>query len=143
MEKELLGTGHAWEKEFPYTSGGPAPWTQICKVKGGTLSFIAGQVAYDDSGRIVGARNMRDQAEQAYNNVRDALKSAGARVSDIVCERVYVPDMEAYIRRGEEVREKFYADAGVTTLPPMTLIGVKRLAIKELMIEVEVIAVTE
>ncbi len=65
------------------------------------------------------------------------------RVSDIVCERIYVPDMEAYTTKAHKVRAKFYSDNGVTTLPPMTLIGVNRLSQKNLLIEVETIAVTE
>jgi 2-iminobutanoate/2-iminopropanoate deaminase len=142
MEKELIGTGHAWEKDFPFTAGGPAPWTQICKIRDGALVFIAGQVAYDDLGRIIASDNMKAQAKLAYSNVKDALESAGAKVNDIVCERIYVPDMEAYMKRGHSVRAKFYADAGVVTLPPMTLIGVNRLAHKDLMIEIEVIAAT-
>jgi 2-iminobutanoate/2-iminopropanoate deaminase len=143
MEKQLLGTGHTWEKDYPYTQGGPAPWTQICKVRAGTLVFIAGQVAYDDLGRIIASDNMQAQAELVYKNVKDALESAGAKVSDIVCERAYVPDMEAYKINATKVRAKFYADSGVATLPPMTLIGVNRLAHKDLMIEVEVIAALE
>jgi enamine deaminase RidA (YjgF/YER057c/UK114 family) len=143
MGKQLLGTGHKWEKDFPSTLGGPAPWTQICKVRAGTLVFIAGQVAYDDLGRIIASDNMRAQAELAYKNVNDALESAGAKISDIVCERVYVPNMEDYMTKAAKVRAKFYADAGVETYPPMTLIGVNRLAHKDLMIEVEVIAALE
>ncbi len=55
MERELIGTGNVWETDYPYTQGARAPWTPICKVKidGANLIFIAGQVAYDDRGRIV------------------------------------------------------------------------------------------
>lgn len=143
MEKELIGTGHAWEKDFPYTLGGPAPWTQVAKVKGGTFLFIAGQCAYDDLGRIVPPEGMRVQTEITYQNLKRALEAGGAKVSDIVCERIYVPDMEAYMTKAHRVRAKFYSDNEVTTLPPMTLIGVNRLSHRDLLIEVEVIAVTE
>ena len=45
MEKELISTGHGWEKEFPFTPDKQLPWTQIAKVTGGSLLFIAGQTA--------------------------------------------------------------------------------------------------
>lgn len=140
MEKELISTGHGWEKEFPFTPDKQLPWTQVAKVTGGSLLFIAGQTAWDDAGRVIIPDNMGAQTEQVYKNVDDALKAGGAKLDDIVCERVYVTDMEAFMSAGNATRSKFFADAGVITLPPMTLIGVKRLALKDFMIEVEVIA---
>ena len=143
MKKELIGTGHAWEKEFPFTPDKQLPWTQIAKVTGGSLLFIAGQTAWDDAGRVIIPDNMEAQTEQVYKNVENALKAGGAKMSDIVCERVYVTDMEAYMHVGNATRGKYFARAGVTTLPPMTLLGVKRLALKDFMLEVEVIAAVE
>ena len=146
MEKEFIGAGRTWEREFhdiPGALGKPAPWTEIAKVKGGTLIFIAGQTAWDDTARVITSGHMPSQAEQVYKNIKDALKAAGATVSDIVFERVYTPDMEAFKKEGMPIRGKFYADAGVTTLPPFTLIGVARLALKDFMLEVEVIAAIE
>ena len=146
MEKEFIGAGRTWEKDFPYIPGAlgqPAPWTEIAKVKGGTLIFIAGQAPWDDLGRVMSGDHMKPQAEQAYKNVKDALAAAGAAMSDIVFERVYTPDMAAWKNEGTAVRAKFYADAGVTTVPPFTLIGVNRLALKDFMLEIEVIAAIE
>jgi len=143
MEKELINTGNAWEKDFPFSPDRKLPWTQIAKVRGGALLFIAGQTAWDDLGRVIRHDDMEAQTEQVYKNVRDALTAGGAKLSDIVCERVYVTNMEEFMRIGNATRGKFFADAGVTTLPPMTLIGVKRLATKDFMLEVEVIAAIE
>ncbi|UCG64548.1 MAG: RidA family protein [Deltaproteobacteria bacterium] len=149
MERELIGTGSVWETDYPYTKGARAPWTPICKVKipGANLIFIAGQVAYDDRGRIVVPDSMKAQAELAYANLKHALGAAGAKASDIVCERIYVvkEHMHHFMTRGARIRDKWFADNGVPNdkLPPMTLLGVARLSHLDLVLEVEVIAVTE
>ena len=143
MEKELIDTGHAWEKDFPFTGGGRAPWTQVAAVRGGRLIFVAGQNAFDDLGRIIASGRMDLQTQKTYENIVTALKCAGAKLGDIVCERVYVTDIEDYRRWGGPIRARFFAEAGVTKLPPMTLLGVNRLAHRDHLIEVEVTAVTE
>lgn len=143
MEKQFISTGHGWEKEFPFTPDKKLPWTPVVKVKGRSFLFIAGQTAWDDAGRVIVPHNMGVQTEQVYKNVEDALKAGGAKLNDIVFERVHVINMEAFISVGNPTRSKFFADAGVINQPPHTLIEVKRLAVKGFMIEVEVVAAAE
>ncbi len=90
--------------------------------------------------------SMKAQAELVYANIKQALDAAGARATDIVFERVYVVKefMHHFMTRGARIRDKWYAGNGVPNekLPPMTLIGVARLSHLDLVLEVEVIAVT-
>ncbi len=147
MEKQFINTGNTWETDYPYTKGGRAPWTPIAKVKikDANLIFIAGQVAYDDRGTVIYPDSMKAQAPLVYQNVKQALEAAGAKVSDIVYERANVVEefMTDFMNYGSKARAKMYAEAGVTKLPPYTLIGVARLAHKDLVLEVEIIAVAE
>jgi enamine deaminase RidA (YjgF/YER057c/UK114 family) len=46
----------------------------------GTQVFIAGQVAFDAEGRVVGAGDLRAQTEQVFENLQRALAAAGARI---------------------------------------------------------------
>ena len=45
----------------------------------GTCVFIAGQVAFDAEGRVVGAGDLRAQTEQVFKNLQRALAAAGGR----------------------------------------------------------------
>ncbi|MCG3189064.1 MAG: putative aminoacrylate peracid reductase RutC [Burkholderiaceae bacterium] len=107
----------------------------------GQQVYIAGQVAYDADGRVVGAGDLRAQAEQVFKNLGVALAAAGARVEDLVKTTVFVVDYKPEHRALiAEVRSRFYGSAPP---PASTLVGVQALALPELLIEVEAIAVVE
>ena len=57
-------------------------YSQIARVKASELLFIAGQVATDSSGKVVGADDFDAQCRQVFSNIEAALKSglAGATV---------------------------------------------------------------
>ncbi|MDP2646162.1 MAG: RidA family protein [Desulfobacterales bacterium] len=141
MKISLVETGKDLEKNWPYTPGRKTlPYAQGMKLEGpGTLLILAGQPAYGDKGEIVGVGDMEKQARQAYQNIADLLKVAGAKPTDIVKETVYTTDVDAYLRKASKTRLAFYGDY----VPVNTLIGVSRLAQEELMIEIEVMAVLE
>src|SRR5258705_5667574 len=64
----------------PDTLGKPlGQYSQIARVKGaGELVFIAGQLATDKAGNLVGADDFDAQSAQAYANIKSALKTGGA-----------------------------------------------------------------
>ncbi len=147
MDKRLIATGNTWETNYPYAGGRPAPWTPVVKVNvtNAYLIMLAGQLAYDDSGKIVGPNNMKDQAQTTYQNIQKALDAAGAKAGDVIFERVYVRQdlMKDFMVDGSRARFKFYKDGGVTKLPPFTIVGVSGLSHDEQVLEIEIIAVTE
>ncbi|MBI4334672.1 MAG: RidA family protein [Chloroflexi bacterium] len=147
MDKQLISTGNTWETNYPYAGGRPAPWTPVVKVNitNAYLIMLAGQVAYDDSGKIVGPNEMKTQSEKTYANIKQALTAAGAKVADVIFERAFVRQdfMKDYMMEGSRVRGRFYREGGVTHLPPFTVVGVAALAHEEQVLEVEVVAVSE
>jgi reactive intermediate/imine deaminase len=120
----------------PPTLSSPTGYTHVVEVNGpGKTIYIAGQVAFDKEGKVVGAGDMKAQAEQVFKNLEAALAAAGAKFADVVKMNTYVTDISqlAAIR---EIRARYYGN----TTPASTLVQVAALARPELMIEIEVIA---
>ena len=118
----------------------PRGYSHVVSARG-TQVFIAGQVAFDAEGRVVGVGDLRAQTEQVFNNLQRALAAAGARMEDLVKTTIFVvgykPADRAVIA---EVRSRFYGNAEP---PAGTLVGVQALVVPELMIEVEAVAVID
>ena len=131
------------EKKFinPPTLATPRGYTHVVTASGGKMVFIAGQVAWDVKGEIVGKGDLRAQATQAYENLKTALAAAVATTADIVKMNTYVVNFKAadlpVIR---EVRAKFFPQENV---PASTLVGVQALAVDGLLIEVEAVAMVK
>jgi enamine deaminase RidA (YjgF/YER057c/UK114 family) len=123
----------------PPTLSTPVGYSQIVEVSGGTTVHIAGQVAWDETGQLIGEGNFEVQARQVFSNLVIALEAAGATPSDLVKIRIYVvdhdPEKLAIFRRVRD--EILIADPP----PAVTLLGVERLALPDLLIEVEAVAV--
>jgi len=63
----------------------PTGYTHVVEFNGpGKTIYIAGQIALDKDGGVVGAGNMKAQAEQVFKNLKVALDAAGAKFSDVV-----------------------------------------------------------
>jgi enamine deaminase RidA (YjgF/YER057c/UK114 family) len=131
------------EKRFvnPSTLHRPRGYTHAVAVDGGRLVFIAGQVAFDKEGNLVGKGDLRAQTEKALDNLVVALAAAGATPADVVKVNTYVvnyrPADYPIIR---EARARIFDGQNP---PASTLIGVQALAIEELLIEIEAIAVVK
>jgi enamine deaminase RidA (YjgF/YER057c/UK114 family) len=116
---------------------GKAAYSHVVTATGpGKLVFIAGQLARDAGGNIVGSGNMRAQLEQTFKNLDLCLKAAGATWADVVKTNTYVTDYEAFSKH-REVRMRHF---GIAT-PTSTTIQISRLAQPEAMVEIEMIAV--
>ena len=118
---------------------GKAAYTHVVTVAGpGKMIYIAGQLARDANGNIVGPGDMRAQLEQTFKNLDACLKAAGATWADVVKTNTFVTDYEAF-SQCREVRMRYF---GVAT-PTSTTIQISRLAQPEAMVEIEMIAVIE
>ena len=114
----------------------PTGYTHVVEVTGPVRTiYIAGQIAFDKDGNLVGAGDMKAQAEQVFRNLEAALAAAGAKFSDVVKMNTYVTDMEK-APAVREVRARYFGEF----TPASTLVQVVRLARPELMLEIEVIA---
>jgi 2-iminobutanoate/2-iminopropanoate deaminase len=115
----------------------PTGYTHVVEVTGPAKTvYIAGQIAFDKEGKIVGAGDMAAQAEQVFKNLQAALDAAGAKFSDVVKMNTYITDMSK-APAVREVRARYFGQ----TAPASTLVQVPALARPELMLEIEVIAV--
>lgn len=128
-------------KKFLNPEGMPKPaglYSQVVKASGTTNLYIAGQVARDSRGNIVGKGDFEAQAVQVYENISKALGSEGATFGDIVKITTYVTDMR-YRGDLKKVTQKYFE----TTLPASTLVEVTHLADPDYLIEVEAVAVLD
>jgi len=115
----------------------PTGYTHVVEVTGPSKTiYISGQIALDKDGNVVGAGDMKAQAEQVFKNLAAALASAGAKFSDVVKMNTYVTDIQQ-APAVREIRARFLGE----TTPASTLVQVVHLARPELMLEIEVIAV--
>lgn len=125
----------------PPTLPTPPGYSQVVRVSGGTTVYIAGQVAWDAENNVVGHDDFETQTRQVLTNLVAALDAVDAGVEDLVKICIYVVDHDAtkldVIRR---VRDEFFGDI---TPPTSTLLGVSALALPDLMIEIDAIAVLE
>ena len=68
----------------------PESYTQVVAATGSRLVFVAGQVAEDAQGNLVGPGDLAAQARQAFANVGRALAAAGARPEQVARITIYV-----------------------------------------------------
>lgn len=116
----------------------PRGYTHVVEVTGGRLVYIAGQVALDAKGNVVGANDFRAQANQVFENLHTALRSVGADFGDLVKINTYVLDM-SQLPVLREVRDQHFA--AVEHRPASTLVQVQKLAQDQFLLEIEAIAV--
>ena len=120
----------------PPTLSTPTGYTHIVEVTGpGKTIYIAGQIALDKEGKVVGEGDMKAQAEQVFKNLEAALTAAGAKFSDVVKMNTYITDMEK-APAVREVRARYFG----STTPASTLVQVAKLARSEFLLEIEVVA---
>ena len=120
----------------PPTLSKPTGYTHIVEVAGPSKTiYISGQIAFDKDGAIVGAGDMKAQAEQVFKNLETALRAAGATFADVVKMNSYTTDMSK-VADVREVRARYFG----ANAPASTFVEVKGLVRPELMLEIEVIA---
>ena len=120
----------------PPALSAPTGYTHIVEVSGPVKTiYISGQIAYDKDGKVVGAGDMKAQAEQVFKNLQVALDAAGAKFSDVVKMNSYITDMSK-AQAVRDVRALYFKDV----TPASTFVEVKGLVRPELMLEIEVIA---
>ncbi len=120
----------------------PVGFSHAFETRGGRLLVIAGQVAKDAEGRLVGGADLVAQFRQVCENLRTVVQAAGGSLADIVKLTIYVLDVPAYKAQlrplGVVYREYFGKH-----YPAMTLVGARDLfdAADGCLIEIEGLAV--
>ena len=120
----------------------PQGFTHVGIASGNRIVFLAGQVAQDGEGNLVGAGDLAAQTEQAVLNVAAGLDAAGATFDDVSKTTIYVVDWDE--SKLEELITGFGRAAsriGGASVAPATLVPVPRLFQKGYLVEVDVTAV--
>ena len=130
------GRGPQIRRTNPPTLSTPTGYTHVVEVAGAVKTvYISGQIALDKDGNLVGAADMRAQAEQVFRNLQAALAAAGAKFGDVVKMNTYTTDM-SQVQAIRDVRARYFGNM----TPASTLVQVVRLARPDLLLEVEVVA---
>ncbi|NUT56784.1 MAG: RidA family protein [Thermoleophilia bacterium] len=120
-------------REFPRPEGvarPQAPYSSV--VVDGDLVYTAGQVAFDEEGRLV-AGGIEEQAQRALENLAACLDAAGARLEDVLKVNVYLADL-ADFAGFNAVYARFFPEP----YPARTTVGVSLPA--GLLVEIEAVA---
>ena len=105
-------------------------------VRAGPFLFVAGQVARDRDGRIVGPGDVAAQTRQSLDNIRALVEAAGGTLDDVVETIVYLTDM----RHRDVVMDLLTAYFAAPT-PASTLVQVAALANESFLVEISARAV--
>src|SRR5262245_30620712 len=100
------------------------------------LLVLAGQVALDHQGQLVGRDDMRAQTTQVFLAIGALLADRGATFADVVNIRTYLADMTRLSEYGE-VRQTYLGDCR----PTSTTVEVSNLFRVGALLEVDITAV--
>ena len=106
--------------------------------KAGKTLYIAGQVARDLQGDLVGKGDFEAQARQVYTNLKNILQEAGGGLKNIV----KMTTILTHYGNVESLR-KIRGESMGDVMPPNTLLIIESLASPDFMIEIEAIAVLD
>ena len=112
----------------------PTSYTHLVKFE--RLMFIAGQVAVDGDGTVIGEGDMTAQVRQVLENMQSVLASEGADFSDVVKINIFTTDIDEF-RKSGAVRREFFGEHA----PTSTLVQIVRLARPVFLVEIEAIAI--
>ncbi len=121
----------------PPTLPPPPGYSQLALAGGGELIVIAGQVALDSAGALVGASDFAAQTAQVFQNLLAALESVDATAANLIKLTTYVTDM-SQLGTFRSIRDQFLDPAHP---PASTLVQVAGLFRPEFLIEIEALAV--
>lgn len=121
----------SWQEKFGFAQG--------CRVDDPQrLLFVAGQVAVDGDGQLVGEGDLEAQTRQVFANMSRVLDQGEMSFENVVQVTVFMTDI-SQIRTYTQVRDEFVNAAAP---PTSTAVGVTGLALPGFLIEVNAIAVS-
>ncbi len=115
-------------------------YSQITRVKASEFVYIAGQLATNREGAIIGADDFGAQCTQVFANIETALKSVGAGWGNVVEFTTYLvhsQDIPKFMTYRKREFPQFFPDGAY---PPNTLLMVDRLVQEPFLVEVKTIA---
>jgi len=130
MERRTINPW-SWQDNFGFV--------QAYEVRGQQRTLIrSGQTSFDENATPVHEGDMAAQWNKALDNLETVLKQAGMDLSNVVRLNYYTTDVDAFMGAYEAGVSRL---AQVGCRPTSTLLGVQRLFLPTLMIELEALAV--
>ncbi len=129
MADLVIDPNWKWDDNFPLAQG----------LKVGNFVFLSGQVALDSDGNVIGKGDLRAQTRQVFENISAILAKAGCTLNDVVRMTTYFTcplDMQMS-QEYFDVRREFFKGHR----PASTGVQVTALVEKDLLLEVEVMAI--
>jgi enamine deaminase RidA (YjgF/YER057c/UK114 family) len=121
----------SWAKKFGFN--------QAECVEGSTrVLHCSGQCAMNHEGMPRHDGDMRGQIELAYDNLEAVLHAADMTLANVVSIVTYTTDVDTYLAAYGRIAVRLSA-AGIA--PAQTMIGVSRLFLPQLMVEVQATAI--
>jgi enamine deaminase RidA (YjgF/YER057c/UK114 family) len=100
--------------------------------------YCSGQTSMDADGNPIHEGDMGAQLSQALDNLEAVLRESGCGLADVVRLNYYAADVDGLLAAQEVVAARL-SEAGCR--PASTVLGVSRLAIPPLLVELEATAV--
>ncbi len=97
--------------------------------------YMSGQVALNFDGEVVGVGDIVAQTKQAFENIKSVLETAGSGMNKVVKMTTYLTDMANSEQYAEVKNSVFGAPA-----PAETMVQISALALPDLLVEIDVIA---
>jgi enamine deaminase RidA (YjgF/YER057c/UK114 family) len=125
------------------TDKAPQPigaYSQAIRIRGGELMFVAGQVAVDINGNLVGAGDMAAQTRQVFENLQNILAGVGASFSNVLEFTTYVvgrENVQPYIQARSDVYPGLFPNGDY---PANTLLVISGLVKDEYLLEIKAVA---
>ncbi len=137
-------TATATAPHAPVERINPTPWSAAFGFDQGQvrpaparLLTVAGQGPVDETGMLLHEDDPAAQIALAVENLEAVLAGAGMDLADVFRLTVYAVDVDAVLAHFGVLGERL-GRAGAT--PPMTLVGVARLALPGMLVEIEATA---
>jgi enamine deaminase RidA (YjgF/YER057c/UK114 family) len=125
----------------PSTMHEPFGYSHVAEISAGKLIYIAGQVAIDVQGNLVGKDDFAAQVRQVFTNLSVALDAVGANFHNVVKLNYYCVDTVDPAIQLPAVRAVRDSLVNTETPPASTFVVVRKLVRPEWLIEVEAVAV--
>jgi enamine deaminase RidA (YjgF/YER057c/UK114 family) len=127
------------ERINPAELARPSGFSHAVVAATGRMVFLAGQTGVDRDGNVA-AGGVVPQFERALTSLLTALGAAGGLPSDLVSLTIYLTDVADYQAHAREIGAVWRRLAG-TEYPAMAAVGVTRLWLPDLLVEIQGIAV--
>lgn len=117
----------------------PTGYSHLAEVDVGSakMVFIAGQVAMDGAGNVVGKDDPKAQFEQIFRNIQTLVKAAGGNMGNVIKLTIYFRNM-THLQLFRDVRDQFIDRQHP---PTSTAVEVSHLFRDDFLAEVEAVAV--